>query len=385
MKKTRNKRTNTPGLFRTPKTQIFPEGGWEVRYKDSAGDRRRKTFRIKKDALDFKADVRKKKRDGTLLDPRLAQTSLKVVAEHWYEGTANLRPTTRAAYRSMLNNYIIPRLGKYAVGKVTPSVIRSFMAGLPAELSGTRKRHIFRVLSPIMSLAVEDKMIPSNPCRERGVRRMVPKPQRQEMLVLTADEVATLANTITPNYRPLVLFAAYTGMRAGEIVALRRKNLDLMRGQVTVAETVTDVNGTLHSGPPKNSKVRAIALPRFLVDELTEQVAGQKGDDYVFPGANGKPMRHANFYSRHFKPALLKAGLPDIRFHDLRHTCASILIANGEHPKAISDRLGHSSIMLTMDRYGHLFPDHAEAVMDRLQATFDGANGKKDAKVVQLA
>jgi integrase len=98
---------------------------------------------------------------------------------------------------------------------------------------------------------------------------------------------------------------------------------------------------------------------------------------YVF-GENGGPMRHGNFYSRHFKPAVRQA-LPDelhgLRFHDLRHTCASILLANGEHPKSVQERLGHSSVAITLDRYSHLYPEHEEALVGRLEETFRMAVG----------
>jgi integrase len=369
----RTKRTRQPGLYKTPSTRTFPEGAWEVRYRDAFNGTRRKIFRTKQEALDFQSSVRTDKRRGDWIDPRKGATRFRDVAEAWYETTASLRPTTRSGYRSMLNVYLLPRLGDHPVAKITPSVVRTFLAGLPTELSGTRKRHILRVLSPILNLAVEDGLIRSNPCRTQAVRRSIPKPQRTEMPVLTAQQVHELAEAITPRYRTLLYFAAYTGCRAGEIAALRVKSLDLLRGRVRVEDSVSDVNGVLHFGPPKNGKPRTIAVPRFLVELLAEQATGKGRDGFVFAGEQGKVLRHANMYARHFKPAVRRA-LPDhlhgMRFHDLRHTAAALLIANGEHPKAISERLGHSSIAITMDRYGHLFPDHEDEIIKRLDETF---------------
>jgi len=235
-------------------------------------------------------------------------------------------------------------------------------------------------------------MIRTSPTRARTVRTAVPKAERKEMLFLTAEQVDTLANATTPRYRTLVYLAACTGMRAGECAALRVKHLDLLRGRVRVAETVADVGGKPHFGPPKNGRPREIGLPALLVDMLAAYLADQPHDreDFVFPGTNGGPMRHANFYARHFKPAVrrvLPEHLHGLRFHDLRHTCASLLIANGEHPKAVQERLGHSSIAITMDRYGHLFPDQEEALVERLDETLQktiGAAPAPDATVTRI-
>jgi hypothetical protein len=121
--------------------------------------------------LDFQATVRTAKRTGEWIDDKLARTPFKGVAEQWYVGTQDLQPTTRAAYRSMLKTYILPGLGHYAVGKITPSVLRTFLVELPEELSDTRKRHVFRTLVPIFNLAVDDGMIRTSPTAAKSVKR----------------------------------------------------------------------------------------------------------------------------------------------------------------------------------------------------------------------
>jgi integrase len=169
-----------------------------------------------------------------------------------------------------------------------------------------------------------------------------------------------------------VRLAAYTGLRAGEICALRVGRLDLLRGRILVAESVTEVEGHgLVFGEPKTNERRSVTLPVFLRDELGAHLAGRDAgpDDFVFPSSSGGVLRHKMFYKRVFKPAVMAAGLPtSMRFHDLRHTCASLCIALGAHPKAIQERLGHSSITVTLDRYGHLFPKLDEALTERLDA-----------------
>src|SRR6266704_65335 len=216
----KTKRTNVPGLYRVEPSRVFPDGGYEVRYRDADYRTRRKTFRTKQDALDFQASVRTDKNRGDFIDPRKAATRFGEVADKWFEGTAHLRPTTRAAYRSMLKTYIKPGLGDYPIGKITPSVLRAFMAGLPDGLSATRKRHVFRTLVPIFKLAVDDGMIRMSPTGAASVKGSVPKAVRRNMLALTAEQVASVAEAVTPRYRVLVYFAAYTGMRAGEITGL---------------------------------------------------------------------------------------------------------------------------------------------------------------------
>jgi integrase len=204
----------------------------------------------------------------------------------------------------------------------------------------------------------------------------MPRSVRDEMLFLQPDEIVRLADAITPTFRVLVLFAAYTGLRAGEIGALRVGRLDLSRGTALVRESLADVKGKLVFGPTKTYAHRSARLPRFLCDELAGHLAGRQHDptDLVFTTTTGRPIRHNLFYARHFKPAVLRAALPPaLRFHDLRHTSAALLIAQGAHPKAIMERLGHSSIQVTLDRYGHLFPGLDEALTDGLEATYRGS------------
>jgi integrase len=139
---------------------------------------------------------------------------------------------------------------------------------------------------------------------------------------------------------------------------------------------------------PKSGRSRTVRLPAFVMDLLAPLVAGKRPDELVFPGPGGGPLRHGQFYSRVFRPAILAAGL-DVRFHDLRHTCAALLIAQGAHPRAIMERLGHSTIAVTMDVYGHLLPSLDEALTAGLEATFQKARAASvrpgDGQVVELA
>ena len=162
------------------------------------------------------------------------------------------------------------------------------------------------------------------------------------MLFLSPTEIERLAGLIDPRYRALVLTAGYTGARFGELAALRigREGLDLLRKRMTIRATLTEVRGHLEVGPPKTKAAnRSVSLPRFIVDELAHHLENH-GGDHVFTSPDGKALRRNNFRRRVWLPAVKAAGLDGVRFHDLRHSHAAMLIAAGEHPRLISGRLG---------------------------------------------
>jgi integrase len=162
-------------------------------------------------------------------------------------------------------------------------------------------------------------------------------------------------------------------MRLGELLALRWGDVDWNSGRVWVRRNVTRSG---HFQEPKSrGSVRAIAMPPTLARALREHrlaspFSGE--DELVFPNETGRPLDGGNLVRREFKPALGRAGLPQIRFHDLRHTYASLLIAQGEHPKLISDQLGHASVQITLDRYGHLMDQSYGDASGRLETALFG-------------
>ena len=274
----------------------------------------------------------------------------------------------------------LPTFGKAKIGAIEQVDIRRFVSDLSKRgaAAGTI-RNTFTVLRLVFGTAVASGAIRVNPCT--GVR--MPRSPRIEMLFLTPDEILTLANAITPRYRVLIIFAAYTGLRAGEIGALRVGRLNLIRGTVDVVESLANVRGKLVFGPTKTYARRSVGMPRFLSQQLGEHLAGQPHGprDLVFTSPAGGALRHGLFYQRHFKPAVREAGLPEnLRFHDLRHTCAALLIARGAHPRAIMERLGHSSIEVTLDRYGHLLPGLDEDLTTGLEHTYQHALGEADGR-----
>ncbi|MHB8264123.1 MAG: tyrosine-type recombinase/integrase, partial [Acidimicrobiales bacterium] len=144
--------------------------------------------------------------------------------------------------------------------------------------------------------------------------------------------------------------------------------VDIENNCLIVVESLAEVSGQLAFGETKTYHQRRVSLPKSLMEQIVEHLDTIPDDpqQLVFTSPTGKPLRHAWFYKFHFKPATVRVGIPDLRFHDLRHTCASLLIAQGVHPRVIQSRLGHSSITVTMDIYGHLFPSLDEGASNLL-------------------
>jgi integrase len=344
-----------------------PAGHWQARFRDPAGKTRGKTFRRKIDARKFLERVEADKQRGDYLDPRAGKLTVGQVADEWYATTAGLKPKTRAGYESILRVHIRPTFGTVRVAALDQLQVRAFLARLVEQQAAPYTiRNVYRGLSLVCEAAVAKGAIRVNPCK--GVR--LPKAHRLEMHVLTAAEVERLAEAIGAPWALLVRFAAYTGLRAGEIGALRVGRLDLLRNRVEVAESLADVKGHLVFGTTKTYERRTVRLPKLLCAQLSAYLVDRPhtSADLVFTSSRGMPLRHRNFYERCFKPAVKRAGLPDaVRFHDLRHTCASLLIAKGASVKAVQKQLGHKSAMVTLDTHGHLFPDE----LDRLAAALD--------------
>jgi integrase len=360
---------------------------WRARYPKPNAKRKtdqiERTFRTKREAEQWLIEQQASVLTGSHIAPREGERKFVDVYDSWRETKwGALQPKTTARYGQVWRTYLEPEFGGRRLNTITRELVKRYFARLTRDgVAAGTVRKVHAVMSAIMGEAIENGYAKVNPCA--GIK--LARPEHREMLFLTADEVRKLADKITPYYRTLILFAAYTGMRSSELCGLKWRNVDLLHGRVTVSEALKEVGGTLVTGPTKTHETRTISLPKFLVELLTERGVGA-ADEYVFPGPQGGPMRHHLFYRRHFRPAV--AGYTDrkgvkhpgalphkaaLRFHDLRHTCASLLIAQGAHPKLIQQRLGHSSITITLDRYGHLLPSLETALAEQLDAAYEAA------------
>ena len=343
------------------------QGRWRARYRGPDGRERSQTFPRKVDAERFLATVEADKVRGRWIDPGLGKVKFREWADRWMATTVHLKHKTRYDYRSLLRRHVIPRFGDLELKSIDRLMVRTWIADLDASgLSPSRIRQARQVLSSAMKAAVEAGFIAANPAS--GVK--VPRTRPKEKLFLTAEQVELLADAIDEQYSALVYLLAYGGLRWGEATAVRRRRLDLKRSRVEVAESLAEVAGALHFGPTKTYDRRTVVLPSFVRDQLAQYLSRHRSDDLealIFRSPEGAPLRHSNFWRRVWVPAVRSADVPEgLRIHDLRHTCAALLIAEGAHPKVIQEHLGHSSITVTMDTYGHLFPSQMEELAIRL-------------------
>jgi integrase len=230
-------------------------------------------------------------------------------------------------------------------------------------------------LRSMLGTAVEWGYIAANPAVKpagSSTNTLLPRKDgmtESEIHPLTAAEVETLLATLDGTAYLIVATAVVTGMRRGELFGLKWMDFDRVARRLWVRRSV-DRRGTFQEPKTRRSK-RQLGIPPTLVQALLEhrmQSSFKADDDLIFPNTLGLPASAENFCRREFRPALRKAKVPLVRFHDLRHTCASLLIQQNVHPKVISDQLGHASIQITMDRYSHLYEQAATDAADELEA-----------------
>jgi integrase len=346
---------------------------YRVRYRDPAGRQRSKVFARKVDADGWLHANETAKQDRRWVDPAAGRERFGEWAERWFGTTAALRPTTRRDYRVLLDNQVLPAFAGARLADLDALAVREWLAGLVGGgLSAKRARKAHQILSQVLDAAVDGGKLARNVAA--GVK--LPKVQRREMHFLDAVQVEAIADAIDPRYSTLVRVAAYTGLRPCELVALRVGRLDLLRGTARVAEAAPEVAGRLEWGGVKTHEARTVRLPRFLCEELGAHLADRPhgAEDLVFTAPLGGPLRESKF-----GPRLLQACRPggrapgDAAVYDLRHTAASLLIREGASVKAVQRQLGHATASITLDTYGHLFPDELDALATRLEDLHDRA------------
>jgi integrase len=274
-------------------------------------------------------------------------------AEAWLE-QRELKPRTRALYRRLLDRFILPAFGEVSLRHITPQVVRTWHSGLDSSRP-TQRAHTYSLLRSILSTAVTDEILASNPCRVRGagsakrVRSIEPA---------TLGELEVLLESIPAPYRSLVLIGAWCGLRFGEVSELRRKDVDLKAKTIHVKRGVVRVGKEVTVGKPKNiAGVRDIAVPPHLLpileQHLKEHVALGR-EALLFPSVKDPDVQvHTNTLRRHWLKARLAAGRPDLRVHDLRHTGAVLAAQSGATLAELMARIGHSTPQMAL-RYQHV-------------------------------
>jgi integrase len=363
------------------------DGRWRARYRDTRGREYARHFGRRIDAQRWLDSVTTAVQTGTYVDPALGKITVGEWAQRWLGGQAHLKPSTYERYASVVRKHVVPEWGELSLADVSHADVQAWVSRLAAGRSASTARKAHRVLSLILSLAVRDGRLVKNPADGVGLPRETQKDRRyltheqvRELAAACADPLPSVLKRraerghASADYELVVLFLAYTGIRFGEMAALRVRRLDPLKRRVEIAEAATSVNGALIWGTPKGHARRWVSVPRFVAERLGEHVAGRAPDDLVFTSPQGEPLRAANFRRDVFTPATRRVGLEGLVPHGLRHTAASLAVAAGAEVKVVQQMLGHKSATMTLDLYGHLFDDRLDEVADALDRAARSAN-----------
>ena len=296
--------------------------------------------------------------------PERGRVTVSTWADQWLAAQTQTKPSTRYRYLGLLRTHILPAWGSHRLADVTHAEVARWVAELRANGSAPATvRQAHRVFSLVLALAVRDGRIPRNPAD----RVPLPRVTRDEPRFLSREEVERLAEAAGAD-GDVIRLLAYTGLRFGELAALRVRRVDFLRRRLTIAESVTEVAGRLEFGSPKTHQHRSVPLPAALVGPLSARCADKPGDALLLTTSAGTALRLRNWRRVVFDPAVREAGLADVTPHDLRHTAASLAVASGATVKSVQRMLGHASAAMTLDVYAGLFDDDLSDLAARMDA-----------------
>jgi integrase len=304
--------------------------------------------------------------------------TLSAYMDRWLNGSVkgSVKPSTYESYERMIRNHIKPTLGHRKLKALAPEHVQYFyQSKLDADLAPGTVRLMHGILHQALDQAVRWGAVPRNVCKATTP----PKPNPEEIRPLDAEQSKRILEASRGNrLEALYVLAVTAGLRIGELLGLKWEDIDLGAGSLHVRRTRSQAKTGPTFTAPKNGKGRSIRLTQRAVEVLKAHKAAQNAErlkagslwqdnSLVFCTHAGNPLDFRNVATASFKPLLKKAGLPDIRFHDLRHTCATLLLSRGHHPKLVQELLGHASIAMTLDRYSHVLPgmgDQTAAAME---------------------
>lgn len=379
-----------PEHFRTKR---FGRGKrWRLNWLETDGTRRTASYGTKAAAEAAAAALEDDLRSGRYVNPHAASTLFEKIAGEWLETRRTIKGSTFVRYEDELSRYVLPKWGKIPLSRITVQALDRWVSEL---LDGTAPRNVERAssrLSPatirsivkitcggVLEYAVKHKYLPVNPVQQVTI----PKAHESEvgqMMVLSLREVEEFADKCAeyggPTCGVLVRFLAYCGTRVGEACALKCGDVDLEARRVHIRRTWTIGRDRRRvTGTPKTGKARAVPVPGFLVEELRALCMLQGEDAWLFRVSNGAAVDVHNFRARVFSRARDALGHDGFRIHDFRHTAATHAIAAGADVKVVQTMLGHARATETLDRYGHLWGDNLDVVMDAMESARERALG----------
>lgn len=355
------------------------DGRWQASYIGSDGKRHYLYGKDRK-AVKERLDVALKEMELGVFVAGPGQSVRQFLTAWLADARSRLRPRTVQRYESLVKLHVLPVLGDVPLRKLTPLQLSTLYGSLLEHQSPASVAQLHAVLFGAFRLALRWNLIGRNPAEAV----QPPKVQRREMSVLTPQQAQILMQADDP-LSCLYVLALATGMRQGELLALRWRDVDLVEGIIRVNRNLVRVKGEWLLADVKRDKSRRqMQVGKLALDSLKAHrirqaevllKLGHRIDEatLIFTDAKGDPINGYHVTERSFKPLLRRLGLPEVRFHDLRHTAASIMLSNGTRVDLVSKRLGHSSPAITLSIYAHLMPgDEAEAVR-KLDAVLGGA------------
>jgi integrase len=331
------------------------------------GKKKRKTNKRQEVVREWLLDTRKSIQTGVYIkDDKI---TLADFLDRYIEDVAihTLKPKTIESYQYLIESHIKPEIGNLKLIQIRPDHLQTlYSRKLEAGLSKRTVQYIHAVIRRSLNFAVKWGLIVRNPTDAVSA----PRPPRIPPETLTVAEINTFLVVVRNHqYFPIYCIAIGCGLREGEILGLRKQDVDLENEVLQVRQTVVSVHGKLSFGEPKSeASRRPVAMPDFVVDALREHF--KKAEDLLFATRSGKPISPRNIL-RHFHASLAKAGLPRVKFHSLRHTFVSLLLAKNVPPKDVQVIAGHSTFGITVDLYGHIMAGAHKEAAKKLEGIFE--------------
>lgn len=329
--------------------RLLGTGRYQARYVDRSGRRHARSFATKGDATRFLSGARVDLDRGDWVDPKAGQLTFEAYASTWLAERRvkgrPISPRTRERYASLLQVRINPALGKIQLRFLEPADVRRWHAVLLATegVGPSTVAKAYRLVHAVCASAVAEEELVRNPCAIPGASAE----SHEERPVATVSQVYAIADQLGDRWRTLVLTATFCGLRFGELAGLTVERVDLLHRTITVAVDLDELDGGhLQVGRVKSeASRRVVTVPNVIVPELERHLGTHSGTGptgYVFVGPQGGLLRRSNFRDRWVK-AVTAVGLPDLRFHDLRHTGNTLAAATGASTRELMLRMGHAS------------------------------------------
>lgn len=354
---------------------------WQVRYRDPAGESRNRSFDRKVDAERFLIELSSQLLRGRYFDPRAGQILLTEYARSWLERQV-LAPTSRAAMDLRFRVHIHPAFGSTPLAQIQSVPVQRWVRDLQDQLAPSYVRLIVGTLSAVLTSAVEDGLIASNPCKSASVRLPSVPPRRFHPWPI--DQILDVIDAHPRRYRALAAVAAGCGLRQGECFGLRVQDVDFLKREIHVRQQIRIVESRPQPALPKYGRTRAVPLPDWVAQELAAHLAawapldgqrihGPSLGGLLFYGRERKPLNRNYYNSNIWRWALRAASVPvgrDHGMHALRHSCASTWLERGVSIKAVSEYLGHADPGFTLRVYTHVMPSSGERARRAMDAAF---------------